>query len=319
MVKKNIGIIGLGNHAIKRIIPSIVRSSNLEFLGCFTRNKENLKEISEELNIIAWSSFHEMLSNPDLDVIYLSTPPGTHYEFGKKILESGKHLWCEKPLTVNHQHTVELIELSRNLRLSIFECFMYRFHPHFKLVKDIVTNEKFGKAKTVSIKFGLPPMEDPGFRLNPDLGGSCLYDVGSYLFSALIDLFPNLEPEVIFSKIENDPINKIDESGISLIKFNKTNCFLEWAYNRSYQNNIEIWFEDGSLFTNKIFSKPDDYRPKLITKDKFGKSSIVEIDNPNHFDLMLEYFFNSIEDSALIDNERNRIHRLSSILDEVPV
>ena len=319
MSKKNIAIFGLGSHAIRKIIPAIARSNNLELLGCFTRNKENLKEVSEEWNIIAWTSFHEMLSDPNLDIIYLSTPPGTHYKLGKKILESGKHLWCEKPLTVDHQHTLELIDLSRNLNLSIFECFMYRFHPHFKQVSDFISNEELGKAKTVSIKFGLPPMEEPGFRLNPDLGGSCLYDVGSYLFSALIDLFPNVEHEVIFSKINKDSLHKIDESGISLIRANKTNCFLEWAYNRSYQNNIEIWFEDGSLYTNKIFSKPDAYRPKLITKDKFGSSSIIEIDNPNHFDLMLEYFFNSLEDSTLIDNERSRIQRLSSMLDEVLV
>ena len=317
-VKKNIAIWGLGKHSIKNIIPAIKMTENLKLVGCHTRDEKILAQISNEHNCHSWSSSEEMLMDNSIDIVYLSTPPGLHYLHGRSVLESNKHLWCEKPLSVSHQETISLINFSTEKGLSLFECFMYRHHEQFKKLKEIIKGGKLGKSKTINIKFGLPEMERPGFRFNPELGGSCLYDVGSYLASVLLELYPEGDFDINYSRLDRKDNRSIDVSGISLIEIdNSIDCFLDWSYNRAYQNNISIWLEQGVVTTNKIFSKDPDYSPKINLSDNSGKRTVIEVEQQNHFKLMLEYFLDSHEDEAQKEIERNRIERLSALLNKI--
>ena len=315
---KKIAVWGLGAHAIKNIIPAINFVENLDLVGVYSRNKNTVKDCCIKWDCKSWDSIKEMLSDDNIDIVYLCTPPGLHYKHGIQILNSNKHLWCEKPFTTDLDFTKNLIDISINKKLSVFEGFMYLYHPQFIQLKKYVENKFVGKIKTVYSRFGLPKLDNPGFRYNKMLGGSCLFDVGCYPLSVILELFSGKKIEIEKSSIVKLNSDSVDFEGkTSLIIDSDITCILEWAYNRAYRNEIDIWADSGNIFTDKIFSKDSTYKPIIEIKDVFGNQSKKLIKSDNHFNKMLQYFTISMGDQKKMDQERERIFNLANLLDKI--
>ena len=319
--KKRVAIWGLGKHAINNIIPAIANSTYLELYGCHSRNQKIVKDCSIKWGGLSWDTAEDMLMDANLDIIYLSTPPGLHYEQGMRILESNKHLWCEKPITLDFEQAEELVYCSEKRNLSICEGFMYLYHPQFIRLKEYLDNKTLGKVKTIHCRFGahwILSSATPGFRFNKKLGGSSLFDVGSYPLSLILTLFPDKEINILNSAIPKTDSESVDLDGSVNLKIgSQINCFLEWAYNRAYRNDIDIWGEEGSLYTDNIFSKKADHRPQFLLRDLYGNQTKEIIESSNHFEKMLEHFFSTLSDKTKIDEERKRIINLSKLLEKI--
>jgi len=298
IIKNNkVAIWGLGKHALKNILPAVQITEGLEIYGVFSRNKEIVKECCKQWECRSWDTIDDMLSDPNLDIIYLATPTGLHYEHGLKVLQSNKHLWCEKPFTTNLEKTQNLIDISNKRNLSVCEGFMYLYHPQFVKLKEYIDKKELGKIKSIYCRFGLPTLDNPGFRFNQKLGGSCLLDVGSYPLSAILALFPDKEIKVISTLLMKSDTSSIDIEGKAFLRIDADiDCVLEWAYNRAYRNDIDIWAESGSIYTDKIFSKKEDYNPEFKLTDLRGNLSTINIKSTNHFMRMLESFRATIDD-----------------------
>ena len=319
IIKNNkVAIWGLGKHALKNILPAVHITEGLEIYGVFSRNKEIVKECCKQWECRSWDTIDDMLSDSNLDVIYLATPTGLHYEHGLKVLQSNKHLWCEKPFTTNLEKTQNLIEISDQRNLSVCEGFMYLYHPQFIKLKEYIDKRELGKVKSIYCRFGLPKLDNPGFRFNKQLGGSCLLDVGSYPVSAILTLFPKKEIEILSTFMRKSDSGSVDVEGSANLKLGSDiNCILEWAYNRSYRNDIDIWGELGSIYTDRIFSKNLDYKPNLQIRDLYGNLSTIYIDSKNHFELMLKSFSGSIGNANNTNQQRGRILKLATLLDQI--
>ena len=92
----NIVVWGIGKHAERNLLPAIKCSEKFKLYGIVTRKKDKLNQISNEYQCIAWEDHDEMLSDPSIDVVFLSTPPMLHFDQGMKIMKAGKHFFCEK-------------------------------------------------------------------------------------------------------------------------------------------------------------------------------------------------------------------------------
>ena len=271
---------GLGKHALNNILPAVHITKGLEIYGVFSRNKEIVKKCCKQWECRSWDTINDMLSDSNLDIIYLATPTGLHYEHGLKVLQSNKHLWCEKPFTTELKESENLIEISDQRNLSVCEGFMYLYHPQFIKLKEYIDKKELGKIKSIYCRFGLPTLDNPGFRFSRKLGGSCLLDVGSYPLSAILALFPDKEIKVISTHLKKSDTSYIDIEGKAFIRIDADiDCVLEWAYNRAYRNDIDIWGEEGSLYTDNIFSKKSAYQPEFLLRDLYGNQTKEIIKN----------------------------------------
>jgi dTDP-3,4-didehydro-2,6-dideoxy-alpha-D-glucose 3-reductase len=307
---KNIVIWGLGNHALVNIIPAVLQQKKLNLYGICTRNKALLQKNQKLHNCLGWNDDLEMLKDKNIDIVYLSTPIGLHANQGVKVLNAGKHFWCEKPMSSNYLDTKKLINLSRERNLSIAEGFMYFHHPQFLRLKELLKMKILGEIMSANIRFGIPFLDKPGFRLNPELSGGAFWDVGCYPISAALSLFPNQNYEVISSKIISQKGYQVDTRGGAKILFNNTTeVNLDWAIGSSYRNEIDIWGEKNSIYTDKIFSKKNDYEPILNYRDNNGNLTIEKIQSSDHFSLMLEVFIKLLSDKSFQDIERDNILR----------
>lgn len=316
----NIAIWGLGSHARNNLIPAILDSDQVRLYGIFSRNIQAVNQVSGEYECSSWRDPNDMLADPLIDAIVLSTPPALHFNQGMKILASGKHLWCEKPLTTNLSETLKLINFAEQKNLAVCESLMYLYHPQFIELKKMIRKKNLGAINVIQSNFGLPTLDNPGFRNNQSLGASCLMDVGIYPISLMLSLFDNNSIEVVTSKIILNEESSYDVSGVShLLIDSNINCFLNWSYDTAYTNEVNIWGTKNSLYSNRIFSKNKEYTPYFEMRDMNGNYSKTELPSANHFKLMLDYFSKVIHNDEKINQQKSSILKLSKILEKIKV
>jgi dTDP-3,4-didehydro-2,6-dideoxy-alpha-D-glucose 3-reductase len=316
MSRLNIAVWGLGNHAKNRILPTLAAIDKINLLGVCSRNDDTVAEATEQWGCYGWTVPEEMLNTPELDVVYIATPIGLHFSMAEQALKAGKHVWCEKPLTCDYRETQTLVALAKKSRKILTESFMYLHHPQFKRVKQFVNESR--EIKSIICRFGIPDLAVPGFRNSPELCGGALWDVASYITSALLALFPEQQVEVLFSEVVQNQNLSVDSEGRAILRFSSgVKAYLEWAIGVAYKNEIDIWSIEGSLFTDKIFSKPASYQPNYYLRDLNGSMHIEQGEVCEQFTEMFHYFVEMMDDKEKIAAEREAILRRAKLLDEI--
>ena len=311
---------GLGKHAINNILPACKKSLDIELFGVYTRDELTRNKCAKNFDCRTWQNQYEMLDDPNVNIIYLSTPPALHYQSGIEILTSGKHFWCEKPFTTNLENTQHLIEVSEKHNLTLAEGCMYLHHPQFLLLKEQLKMFKPNEIKLINSTFTLPFSETPGFRYNKELGGSTLLDIGTYPLSIILHLIEDEQPQILLTKSNIDKSSKVDMSGLTILKSDGgTICNLFWGMGFGYRNEIDILTTKGSIYSDKIFSKKEDFVPKIFIRNNYGDISNIESKAENHFILMLRHFYSLISDSKKAQIEKEHILNLSRITEEIKI
>jgi NDP-hexose-3-ketoreductase len=313
-----VGVWGLGRHARRRILPAIARCPSTLLTGVTTRDQNVSRDEAARYECQSWPTPTAMLNDCDLDAVYVSTPTGLHAPHGMMVLRAGKHLWCEKPLCATLPEAQQLSRTARNNDLALCEGLMYLYHPHFSAVRRIVSDPAFGHVLSIRSQFGLPPLEQPGFRLDPVLGGGALLDLAPYPLSAVLELVD--QPlDVIASNIEGQNGCDVDISGFALLSTadQTTRAYLEWGYERAYRNHLSVWGEHGSLLTDFIFSKADEYRPSVYLRDKRGGVEVIRIDPADSFHSMFVAFTEVVLDGTIRERHREAIETRAGYLDRL--
>jgi dTDP-3,4-didehydro-2,6-dideoxy-alpha-D-glucose 3-reductase len=309
---------GIGNHVYKRIIPAILNIKELNLIGVCSRSHSKIESLRAELLCKGWTNYNDMFQDVDVDVVYISTPIGIHFEQAKTALELKKNVWCEKPLTNNFNHTKILIELAKKNNKMLSEAFMFLYHPQFKKIKNIVNNKEYGKVHSIVCRFGIPKLEEPGFRENVKLGGGAFWDVGSYTVAAVLELFEDQNVEILFSELLKDKKTLLDNQGRAILRFSQgTIAYLEWGVGVAYKNEIDLWAEKGSFYTDKIFSKPDKYLPVYRMRNKYGEEELINGKNAEQFEEMFKVFSNILNSPHMIEDEYKRIYKRAKVMDEI--
>jgi predicted dehydrogenase len=178
--------------------------------------------------------------------------------------------------------------------------------------------KNLGNLNNITIDFGLPHLDRPGFRNDPKLGGGAIYDLGSYAISAIIELFQNEKIEVIYCELNNDSNTSIDLSALVLLKINNSiNITLRWAYNVSYKNEINIWGDEGTLLNKRFFSKPIDYSSEFVFSNLRGNNRIEIIEPSNHFHNMFNVFYGNIYDKLQAKKHHEIVIKRANLLDKL--
>jgi len=314
--KIRIAVWGLGQHAIKNIIPAILQSADFILVGIFTRNKNTLLTTAKKYQCKYWDTELSLLEDLDVDAIYLATPIGLHFEQGCRILSTGKHLLCEKSLTHDPVLSLQLIEVAKENKCLLLETFMYIYHPQFIALKAIVTHESFGKIVNIVSNFGFPELENPGYRYNKELGGGSFLDAACYPISLVANLFDEGSlPSVVNTIIKQVDNNHVDVAGSTLLKFHDdAMAYLSWGYNRAYRNEVTIWSQKQSVYANFIFSKSFEKQTSIVCYDEFGQPTTLEIEPKNSFSQMFSHVYESLSEGR---DYSKQIARQAMLMKEV--
>lgn len=155
---------------------------NGQLQGIAARQLDSAKAFAEQYDIPSfYQGYQALFDDPEIDAVYIGTPHTSHYENAKDALLAGKHVLCEKPVTINPEQLHELIELATNQKLFFMEAMWTYFLPAVQTEKQWVEQGRIGTIKHIKADFGYPiPYEVESRMYNPDLAGGCLYDMGIY-------------------------------------------------------------------------------------------------------------------------------------------
>lgn len=182
MQKINWGILSTGTIA-KKFATTIARLSDCgNIVAAASRNSETANQFAQEYQIPkAYSSYTELVRDPDVDVIYVATPHSFHYENAKLCLENGKNVLCEKSFTTNASQAKELIQLAKENKLFIMEAFWTKFLPAYQLLKETMDKGVIGEVTHFRAQYGFAPTGARYIRkFDPALAGGALLDIGVY-------------------------------------------------------------------------------------------------------------------------------------------
>ncbi len=175
------GILSTANIGAKAVTPAILASTNGVLAAVASRNDEKATEYAAQFGMPrSYGSYEELLADPDVDAIYNPLPNRMHLEWTIKALEAGKHVLCEKPLGLNAAECLEMADAARRNDRLLMEAFMYRFHPRIKRTVDLVASGELGDVKLIRSSFAFKVQDPLNIRLDGDLGGGALMDVGCY-------------------------------------------------------------------------------------------------------------------------------------------
>ncbi|KRN29826.1 Gfo/Idh/MocA family protein [Liquorilactobacillus mali] len=215
MTKYNWGMIGTG--WIAHEMADALNDVNGEVYAVADVNKEMLEKFASEKNIKkTYTDANEMINNTDIDVIYIATPHTYHYQYIKAALEAGKHVFCEKAITVNAKQFDEVEALAKEKNLILTEGLTLYHMPVFAQVKELIAAGKLGDIKLVQVNFGSLKDYDPKNRFfNKDLAGGALLDIGGYA-TAFARTFLTSQPNTTLTTVKFFETGVDEQSGIIL-------------------------------------------------------------------------------------------------------
>ncbi|HLR34444.1 MAG TPA: Gfo/Idh/MocA family oxidoreductase [Tissierellales bacterium] len=181
MVKVKWGILGYARIARLFTIPSILNSSNSEFYAIASRDEDKLKECQEKYGCKkTYLSYDELLCDPKVDAVYIPLPNSLHKEWVIKSVEKGKHVLCEKPISINAKEAVEMKEASIKNNVKLMEGYMYRYTDRTKKLQEILDSGVIGDIKYINSTFRFFLDRENTIKMKAELGGGSIYDVGCY-------------------------------------------------------------------------------------------------------------------------------------------
>lgn len=187
------GVIGTGWIA-KSFIDGARMLTNAEFTAVYSRTEESGGKFASDNNIpLVYTDINEFAKG-DFEAVYIASPNRLHYEQSKLMLQSGKHVICEKPITVEPEELSELQTLAKQKGLIYVEAIMYMFNPARELLRDAI--KKIGRITSVHFDFSQLSSKYPAYVrgelpniFNPALATGCLMDLGIYCVYPALDLF----------------------------------------------------------------------------------------------------------------------------------
>ncbi len=132
----------------------------------------------------SYGSYDSLLADDSIEAVYIPLPNGLHHPWTMAALRAGKHVLCEKPYSRHPDEVAEAFALATERGLVLSEAYMYRYHPQTRRLHDLVATGAIGELRFVNSSFTWPTDAPGDIRLDPDLGGGSLLDVGCYCVSA---------------------------------------------------------------------------------------------------------------------------------------
>ena len=214
------GILGTAAIAANHVLPALRAAGGHEVVAVGSRDPARAGEWAAQHGVpTVHGSYAALLADDAVDAIYNPLPNHLHVDWSIAALEAGKHVLCEKPLGVDAADAQRLVDAAAaHPELVAMEAFMYRFHPQWTAVRDLVRSGRIGELRAIQTFFSYFNDDPANVRNHPEWGGGALLDIGCYPISQARWLFGR-EPERVSGLIDRDPVFGTDRLTSGVLDF----------------------------------------------------------------------------------------------------
>jgi predicted dehydrogenase len=230
-----------------KLLAGAAESDRVDVVAVASRDAARAEAYARERGIErAYGSYEELLTDPDVEAVYISLPNSLHVEWSIRALEAGKHVLCEKPMSRRTEDVERAFEVAGQADRLLMEAFMYRHNPQTSKLVELVTTGAIGRLRLVRTAFSFPLTDSPDVRLDPALDGGGLMDVGCYCVSGARLLAG--EPEQVYGE-QITASTGVDELFTGTLRFpGDVLAQIDCGLVLPMRDELEAVGEEGSLF-----------------------------------------------------------------------
>lgn len=307
-----LGILGTADIAYRRFLPALSKCPEVIYAGVASRTPEKGKKFQESYGGEIYGSYDALLADESIDAVYVPLPPALHFEWGEKVLESGKHLFMEKPFTTSLQETEQLLKLAEEKGLAVHENYMFLYHSQLARIKKMIADGSLGEIRLYRMSFGFPMRGQGDFRYNKALGGGALLDCGGYPVRLALELLGDTA-KVVQSKLVQPEGFEVDLYGSAVMENDAGEVAqISFGMDNAYQCQLEVWGSKATLSAKRIYTAP----PQLIPRAVLIKDEESELEMPadDAFVNSIAAFISCIRDKIASNNESRMILKQADLI-----
>jgi predicted dehydrogenase len=264
------GVLSTANIGVKKVIPGMQRGTLTSVDAIASRDLAKAHKAANALGIAkAYGSYEELLADPDLDAIYNPLPNQLHVPWTIKAAEAGKHVLCEKPLSMTLAEAESLLAVRARTGVKIGEAFMIRSYPQWLRVRELLDEKRIGELRSIAGFFSYSNRDPANIRNQVETGGGALMDIGCYLIHAARYAFGAMPARVV-GLIDRDPKMKIDRLTSALLDFPAGQTIFTCSTQLVPYQRVQFFGTTGRIEIEIPFNAPPD-RPTRIFIDAGGE------------------------------------------------
>ncbi len=257
------GILSTANIAVRKVIPGMQASPRSEVVAIASREAGRAEAAARALAIPrAHGSYEALLADPDIDAVYIPLPNHLHAEWAIAAARAGKHVLCEKPLAMTAAEAQQIVDAGRDAGIVLMEAFMYRQHPSWVAVRELVASGRIGRLVAVDSWFSYHLQDPTNIRNIREVGGGALYDIGCYSVNLSRMLFGD-EPQAVAATIVRDPGSGVDILTSAILTFAAGTATFTSATQVEPDQRVSIYGTAGRIEVEIPFNIPPD-RPSRV-------------------------------------------------------
>ena len=279
------------------LIPALQASQRGEVVGVASRDEAKATAQAEAYNVPqAFGSYGALLASPDIDAVYIPLPNSLHLPWTLKALEAGKHVLCEKPLATSAAECEQVRRKAAETGLTVLEGFMYRFHPRFERLLELLRRKAVGDVTFVRVAHSFAVSGSGNIRFSSALGGGALLDVGCYCanVSRTVTGEEPVKVTAFANLADAEDGGTVDASLAGTLRFpGGATAMFDCGMNLERRNLLEVVGTAGRLYLDNPFSLLDE--DSVLEEHHFGQDTVLHrVGGANPFVRMAEHFAESV-------------------------
>jgi predicted dehydrogenase len=277
----------------RKVIPGAHASDQVELVAVASRDQKRADEYAKQWDIPrALGTYEDLLADPEIEAVYISLPNTMHCDWSIRALEAGKHVLCEKPLSRHPEDVVAAFDTADRTRLHLSEAFMYRHNPQTKRVQELVAEGAVGQLRLIRSVFSYSLYDHDNIRLQAEVEGGALMDVGCYNVSGSRLL--GGEPELAFGEAWFGP-SGTDWVFAGILRFpENVIATFDCGTALPERDELEAIGSEGSLFLDD----PWHCKVPIIELRRGEEVELIELDPVDSYGLELENVSDAIRGEA---------------------
>jgi predicted dehydrogenase len=257
------GILSTANIGTEKVIPGILKADRCEVVAIASRDEAQARRAADRLGIPrTHGSYEALLADPDVDAVYIPLPNHLHAEWTIAAARAGKHILCEKPLAMTSADAQRMVDVCREENVRLMEAFMYRLHPSWVAVRELVASGRIGTLVAVQSWFSYFNDDPSNIRNIHATGGGALYDIGCYCVNLSRMLFGG-EPTRVEASVIRDEASGVDVLTSGLLEFGSGAATFGCSTRAESDQRVDVYGTTGRISIGIPFNIPPD-RPTQI-------------------------------------------------------
>jgi predicted dehydrogenase len=269
----------------------------------------------------AYGSYEELLADPEIEAIYNPLPNHLHVTWSIRAAEAGKHVLCEKPLSLNVAEAKTLLQARDRCGVKMGEAFMVRTHPQWLRTSELVRSGRIGELRSAVGYFGYFDRDPASVANIAAIGGGAVMDVGCYPIKTSHFVFGE-EPRRVSAVMHRDPEMKVDVLSSAILEYPSGQCIFTAGMQVDYYQKMQFFGTTGRIDVEIPFGPPTDKPSRIFIDDGTnlygGGSALMETFPPcNQFTIQGDAFSKAIRGVGEIPNPLEDALRNMAVIDAV--